>query len=234
MAVFDFHSHVLPGADHGSLSTQTSLAQLELMRSMGTEIAIATPHFYPNNHTVSSFSQIVSHSVDKLIKTSPSSAPTLLLGAEVLVCKNLEKMDGLDSLCIKGTNVLLLELPFEPLSEKHIDTVEALIYAGYVVVLAHIDRYIKHYSHVIDAMLELGALAQINAEGLDSFSTRRKLMDYIKNTDRVCALGSDLHGADAKDYKRFVKCKKILGKYFDEIMSRTAELLENAEPINFQ
>ena len=234
MAVFDFHSHILPGADHGSANLDTSLAQLKLMSDMGTEFAVATPHFYPNDHTIASFSQRIAHSVEKLNGAAPFSAPALFLGAEVLVCRNLEKMDGLDSLCIKGTRVILLELPFEALTDRHVETVEALISDGYTVVLAHIDRYIKCYSDVIDEMLELGALAQINAQGLNSFSTKRKLMHYVKNTDRVCAIGSDLHGADQKDYKRFVSCKKILGEYFDVITSRTAELLKDAEPISFK
>ena len=233
MAIIDFHSHILPGADHGSSSLETSLAQLELMKDMGTSVAVATPHFYPNNHTLQSFLKLREKTVAELSKAGSHPSPTLLLGAEVLVCGHLEDMEGLDALCIKGTKVLLLELPFKPLNEKHIETVEALMDNGYTVVLAHIDRYIKHSAGVIDTMLELGALAQINAEGFERFGKRRKLMHYIKNTDRVCALGSDLHGANAKDYKRFVNCKKLLGEYFDIIMSRTEKLLDGAEPIKF-
>ena len=234
MTIFDFHSHILPGADHGSSSLENSLKQLALMKDMGTSIAIATPHFYPNNHTPASFSQKIERSIEKLHNAAPFSSPALLIGAEVLMCKNLEKMEGLDSLCIKGTKIMLLELPFEPLSENHIDTVEALIASGYTIVLAHIDRYIKHSADIIDAMLELGALAQINAEGLKHIGTRRKLMHYIKNTDCVCALGSDLHGTKKSDYKRFVNCKKILGEHFDVIMSRTEALLKDAETITFK
>lgn len=233
MTVFDFHSHILPKADHGSSSLETSLEQLSLMKENGTAFAVATPHFYPHNHTPEYFASKVERALAELSAAKPQNMPTLFLGAEVLVCRSLESMQGLDSLCIKGTRVLLLELPFEPLSERHVETVEALIYAGYTVVLAHIDRYVKQYSSIIDAMLELGAYAQINAEGLEHFGTRRKLMGYIKNTDRVCALGSDLHGADPKDYKRFVACRKLLGEHFDIIMSRTAALLKTAEPVRF-
>lgn len=234
MTIIDFHSHILPGADHGSANLENSLTQLALMKNMGTSFAVATPHFYPNVHTLEVFSQKVTSALSQLRSASPFPAPALFLGAEVLVCHNLEDMEGLDSLCIKGTRVLLLELPFEPLAEKHVETVEALLSAGYTVVLAHIDRYIKKYSDAIDAILELGALAQVNAEGLEHFGTRRKLMGYIKNTNCVCALGSDLHGSNAKSYKRFVKCKKILGEHFDVIMSRTEALLKNAEAIKFE
>ena len=38
MPIIDFHAHILPGADHGSRHTVTSLAQLELIRQGGTAI----------------------------------------------------------------------------------------------------------------------------------------------------------------------------------------------------
>lgn len=234
MATIDFHSHVLPGADHGSSSPQVSVKQLELMTNMGTAIAVATPHFYPNKHTFEDFSKKIELAIDKLHEASPDNSPALIVGAEVLVCRHLENMKELDSLCIRGTKVLLLELPFKPLAEKHVETVDALIGSGYTVVLAHIDRYIKNSSEFIDKMLSLGALAQINAEGLKRLGTRRKLMRYVKDTDRVCAIGSDLHGSKKSDYKKFVSCKKILGEHFDVIMSRTEALLKNAETITFK
>ena len=231
MTIIDFHTHILPGADHGSTSLENSLKQLKLMEKMGTSVAVATPHFYPNKHTFEDFYAKVNASLEELREASLESAPTVIVGAEVLVCRHLENMKELDSLCIRGTKVLLLELPFKPLAEKHVEMVEGLIASGYTVVLAHIDRYIKQSQGIINTMLERGALAQINAEGLKRLSTRRKLMPYIKETDRICAIGSDLHGAKKHDYKQFVNCKKILGEHFDIIMSRTQELLKDAEPI---
>ena len=231
MSIIDFHTHILPGADHGSSSVENSLKQLGLMTSMGTSVAVATPHFYPSKHTIDEFTQKINASLEKLREASPNTDTSLIVGAEVLVCRHLEDMKGLDSLCIRGTKVLLLELPFKPLAEKHVEMVEGLIASGYTVVLAHIDRYIKQSEDIINTMLTRGALAQINAEGLKRAGTRRKLMYYVKETDRVCALGSDLHGAKKHDYKQFINCKKILGEHFDVIMSRTEKLLKNAERV---
>ena len=48
----------------------------------------------------------------------------------------------------------------------------------------------------------------------------------------VVALGSDLHGSDAKGYKDFSLLEKRIGKErFDMIMSKTEDILKNAERI---
>ena len=53
--ITDFHSHVLPGADHGSDSVETSERQLELLNGAGIDRVVATPHFYPSDVTVGEF-----------------------------------------------------------------------------------------------------------------------------------------------------------------------------------
>ena len=55
MDLVDFHSHILPGADHGSDSIDTTLFQLNSAMACGIDRIIATPHFYPNIHTVEDF-----------------------------------------------------------------------------------------------------------------------------------------------------------------------------------
>jgi protein-tyrosine phosphatase len=229
MAVIDLHSHILARVDHGSESTEMSVSQLALMKEMVTDIAVATSHFYPNAHTIEDFERRVSGAIERLRSVSPANMPKLCLGAEVLYCKNMANMAGIERLCIRGTRVMLVEMPLEPLGSHHVEAVEELIFAGFTVVLAHIDRYLKHSESVIDEMLELGAYAQINAEAFAHFGERRRAMRYIKETDRVVALGSDLHGNSSKYYKKFVELRNILGDSFDTIMNRSASLLENAE-----
>ena len=42
----DFHSHVVPGVDDGSKNTEMSLEMLRRMRRQGTDLVVATPHYY--------------------------------------------------------------------------------------------------------------------------------------------------------------------------------------------
>ena len=52
---FDYHSHILPGCDHGSDGIKTSLKQIEMAKSVGIKTICATPHFYPHKESVESF-----------------------------------------------------------------------------------------------------------------------------------------------------------------------------------
>ncbi len=225
--IIDFHSHILPQADHGSSSLEESLEQLRVMSSFGTELAVATPHFYPHVHTVGEFLSKRDGALELLIQNKQMI--DLCLGAEVLLCKNLDRLDGLERLCIKGTKVLLIELPLRPLKQEYFDTAEAIMESGYTVVLAHIDRYLKKYSDSIKMLLQMGALAQINAEALYSAGMRRRIFEILETSDCVCALGSDLHGVDTKLYKKFGNSERLLGEHYQRIMSRSRGLLQNAE-----
>ncbi len=199
------------------------------MSSSGTDIAVATSHFYPEQHDVNKFIEAVDEAAAAIKQNPPEHMPRIIYGAEVLLCTNLHQMQGFERLCIRGTNVMLLELPMNGMDLTHYDTVEALLDSGITVVLAHIDRYFDNKYCDIDELLDMGALAQINAYSLAQSKSRKKIMSYLCTTDKICAIGSDLHGADAARYKRFVKAKKILGDYYPIIMQRSAELLSTAE-----
>ncbi len=228
MTVTDFHTHILPALDHGSKSVSEAVLQLELIKGHGTDIAVATSHFYPHMHTVEAFVKKADTALEQLYSAEINAAPKLALGAEVLLCENLDTMAGLEQLCIRGTNVLLLELPIGKAGEMHFDTVEELISGGYTIVLAHIDRYLSSEKRTVDTLLEMGAIAQVNVGALFSHRMAKKLKKYLA-TDKICALGSDLHGVDGQAYKYFEKSQRLLGEGFGQIMARTEALLAGAE-----
>lgn len=232
MTVIDFHSHIIP-IDHGCQSIDDCRAQLELMSKSGTEIAVATPHFYPHVHKIDSFCQKRELAIDELKANAPDISPKLCLGAEVLLCEGMEDMTDLDSLCVKGTRVLMLELPMHTLKDGHFDTVEALIQNGYTVLLAHVDRYFDVCEEDVKTLLSMGALAQLNADALFHHSSHKKLRKYLKFTDCICALGSDIHGTSGKSYSHFARSPKILKDNYRTVMHRAKKLLRNAEIIEF-
>ena len=228
----DFHSHILPGVDHGSKDTNEASKQLELIASGGTDIVVATSHFYPHVHRAEEFLGSVNNATTKLTDLAKPLGLKICLGAEVLLCDGINKMPDFEKLCIRGTKVILIEMPSTGSWNNLINTVEDIIDSGYTVILAHIDRYLKNYEEQIDILLRNGALAQVNADSLSSFFSRKKIMEYI-DAGCVYALGSDLHGADNKAYSAFASLKKHIGAdNYEKIMSRAAKLLENAEFIN--
>ena len=159
--IVDFHSHILPKVDHGSDSIQTSLAQLAIAKKYSVNRILATPHFYPNRHTVSAFEQIRDNAVAVLKSATLNNAPEVKLGAEVLICEGIERFPELNKLCFQNTKYIMLELPFLGFSESFAISAGELQDMGYKVILAHADRYSKN---VIDVMLAYGVSGlQINA-----------------------------------------------------------------------
>ncbi len=226
----DFHSHIIPGADHGCATVHEAAQQLIMMKNAGIGTVVATPHFYPEQHNVSNFLSRVDLGVKNLRNEYPQGAPRLLLGAEVLLCPSLHKMPDLEKLCIRGTRVLLLELPLTGCTQTLVDTVEAMLALDYTVVLAHIDRYLPSEQESIDHLLEMGAWAQVNASSLKGLFARNRLMPYLKS-GRVVALGSDLHGTDKKAIADYAALCKLPNGLFDWICDQSEALLQGAEEI---
>ncbi len=223
--IIDFHSHILPAADHGSNGLDTSLSQLALLEKAGVDIAVATSHFYPQNETVDAFlerrekaaGELAAHKSDKI---------KIALGAEVYCVAGLENMDGIEKLTIKGTNTLLLEMPMAFWNTNIITTALALN-ERFDLVLAHIDRY---PSNELSKLLDFGITAQVNAGNILKGHNKKRLYGWL-GEGLVVALGSDLHGEDKKAVKAFTKAQKALKYDIDDIFSKTEELIKNAELI---
>ena len=228
LPLIDFHAHILPGADHGSSGMEESLNQLALMHHVGVDTVVATPHFYPNQHKLDFFLSRVTSSAEKIAQRSPET-PQICVGAEVLYCDGLNEMEHLDRLCIRGTDLLLLELPMDHWTREVFLTIEALL-RRYRVILAHIDRYVRFQAEEIGIFLEMGALAQVNTDAFFSFTEKRKIAPFLRN-GQIVALGSDLHNANKRTYERFYNATRRLGDETSDIMRRSAELLKNAERI---
>ncbi|MBQ3357185.1 MAG: hypothetical protein IJG45_08780 [Oscillospiraceae bacterium] len=219
----DFHAHILPGADHGSSSLETSLQQVELARQAGIDVLAATSHFYPKHESLSGFLERRTESEHRLREALPENAPKILVAAEVTLCRGMEEIDGLEQLCFPGTDVLLMELPRDFSIRAYEQSLDILQFERKLnIVLAHIDRY---SDTVVDFLLDLGFLAQINAESFCRWRTRRRSMAWATELESVVALGSDMHGCDT-GYRDFLKMKEKLGEAYDLIMGRTQRLLK--------
>lgn len=223
--IIDFHSHILPRADHGSKSTEISLQQLSILKEHGVDCVVATPHFYPFGASIEQFTEKIQWCTERLIKKAQSFEINIAIGAEVLVCEGMERMKGLEMLTIKGTNTLLLEMPFQPWSEQLIETVGKLSKLDFNIVLAHIDRYPLNE---VERLLEFGLKTQLNASCFASIFTRSRYMKFLAS-GQVVALGSDLHGTDSKSVKNLINAYNKIGeKNADYIINSSSNLLDGA------
>lgn len=197
--MIDFHSHVLPGIDDGSKDVRTSLRMLASLRDQSVDTVLATSHFYATQRSPRRFLERREQAWDLLAEALPPNAPDIVLGAEVLYFPGISHMAELPRLCVEGTNILLLEMPFDSWTEYCIREVRELARSGdFTILMAHIERYyLKQPVSVWDDFLSEGVLMQSNADFFLPFRTRRKALKLLRE-GRIHLLGTDAHNMAAR------------------------------------
>ena len=204
----DYHAHVLPGCDHGSDGVETSRKQLAMAAAAGIRTVCATPHFYPHKESIASFLQRREKSAQLLRESLTADAPQLRLGAEVLICDGMERLDGLSRLCREETDELLLEMPFYAWPESIWDTLYLLCgLRDMQIVLAHAERYPVEN---IEYLIREGVPLQLNAACLTKPLQRKRYLSWVEK-GYVKYLGSDIHML-GDGYRDWEKCRKLLAK----------------------
>ncbi len=225
--VIDFHAHILPHMDHGSGRAATASEQLAIIQQAGVTKVCATSHFYPQDILPEVFLEERRKSLEIALRTyGYGPRPRILLGAEVLICQGLEHMEGLRELCIDGTDIMLLEMPFTHGNWGHdlYHTVHEIQQQGITPVLAHVDRYPRES---IEQLFDMGLYGQINCDSLTKVFKPKHLLRWIED-GKIVAFGSDLHGCDPKSYAPFTKVMNTYKDHAERIMRTTAQLLKNA------
>lgn len=197
--MIDFHSHILPGIDDGSKNVEMSVEMVGSLKAQGVDTICATSHFYATERTPERFRFRRQEAYEKLKAALPADAPRILLGAEVLYFPGISHMEELPSLCLEGTNLLLLEMPFETWSEYMIREVMELARSGrFSILLAHIERYFfQQPISIWDGFLDNGILMQSNADFFLPFATRRKALKLLRD-GYIHLLGSDCHNMNGR------------------------------------
>lgn len=196
----DIHSHVLPEMDDGSKSVEESLKMLVLSRECGVGRIIATPHFYPYEDTPEHFRERRIKSVAKLSAAAKEARargallPNVCVGAEVAYFGGFSRSLALDYLCIDGTDLILIEMPFEPWSNTAVEELLGLKTArGITPIVAHIDRYFRFFDKkTFEALAEGDVLLQANLSSFKRFGMRRRMLSLLEDGN-VTFLGSDCH-----------------------------------------
>lgn len=192
----DFHTHLLPGMDDGSVSPAESRAMLDAMTADAVEAAVLTPHFYPDRESPDEFLARREKALEALLGVLRPSDPRLYLGAEVAYYEGIAASRELSKLCIRGTSCLLLELPFDKtLCSTVYRNLEMMINRGLRVVIAHVERYPACRRKSVRRRLEdMGLIMQSNAEGFIDRSTAHRMHRLWKHGE-IDLLGSDCHHA---------------------------------------
>ncbi|MBQ7108557.1 MAG: hypothetical protein IJN95_05650 [Clostridia bacterium] len=197
----DIHSHILCGVDDGPENFEQSVELLNAAVQNGVKNLIATPHFYPALHSLSHQMSLVDEAFLQLNNyVKQNNIPiSILRGFEVRYFKGISRIDSLGLLSINNSKVLLLELPREPITEEMIDEILKICYSGYMVVLAHVERYAKMsgFQRLKQLIIDGEVLVQCNASSFIKGDYQRAAFQLLKE-DLVDFVASDMHSTEKR------------------------------------
>lgn len=197
--MIDFHTHILPEIDDGSRSVDMSIEMLKTSAQGGVEAVLATPHFYADKQRPEEFLEKRWASYEQLVARREGNAPSILLGAEVYYFDGMSLTEQMRELCIRGSDLLLLEMPFNKWTQRMLDEVRELCFQQELtVILAHIERYIDDQPEKLWRSLQNdGILLQVNANFFIRPKTRRKALAMLASGE-IDLLGSDCHNMTSR------------------------------------
>lgn len=230
----DFHTHILHDIDDGARDIAMSLAMSESAYYSGAEKVILTPHI----DATSNFEDFLSarqKRVNELLSAldeSKTPHPEFLTGAEVLLDGSLADREDVRSLCIEGTELLLVELPYAAWNSWYNNEIYNLISKHDVMpVMAHIERYLRSPKDIrkLESLISFGVKFQVNASSFLSFSGKRIIRE-LAATGNVHAIASDAHNMSRRspDISKAIKAleNKFGEGFMGHMYNKTTMLLE--------
>lgn len=235
--VIDFHTHILPGIDDGSVNSDMSIEMLKMLSVQGVDALIATPHFYYDEISVTDFLKnrdlSLNTLIDELKKRNIKDRPRIIPGAEVSFFHGLDNMEAAPKLCLGGTNYMLVEMPLRKWDVKDYATLARLSRNRDIIpIIAHIERYltVNSLKEMMTNIIQIGALVQVSTNFFISRITRIRAKSMLKN-GLIQFLGTDCHDLDKRkpNYDLAIEViKKInMGRYMRDFEFWTETLMKS-------
>lgn len=194
----DIHSHLIPGLDDGSSTTEESLEIISQMAITGYKKMVITPHIISNSYH-NTPEGILTGLADLRKKVRENNIEIELdAAAEYYLDKTfIEKIKADNILSFGNKKYVLFETQIAPFTTLLFKAVFLLQTYGYVPVLAHPERY--QYLHndlsLCKDLKSKGVLFQMNIVSLHSnyIPEARKTAEKLIEEGLVDFVGSDIH-----------------------------------------
>lgn len=198
--IIDVHAHIIPKADDGSRYLGETRFMLKEAYAQGIRSVIATPH-YLHRHNKMSAGQILD-ALEKVKKMAGEIAPDLTIysGEELFYHDGIvEALQSGRALSLGGTRYVLIEFSTTVSYKEIYQAVRQLTLAGYIPVLAHIERFTcLRKSGCIEELIQAGAYMQMNYSSLSGINhpVDRIWCRKAVKKGNIHLLGSDMHRLD--------------------------------------
>lgn len=226
--MIDFHSHILPGVDDGSRNLDETQEMLRMENQQGVTKIIATPHFYASENSVENFLAKRKEALLRIHKLSQQESwiPEILAGAEVYYFPGMGRAGMLSQMCISGTSLILLEMPFGQWTKDMLKDIQDIIEKQRLtVILAHMERYyeFQRKKDIWNQVLDLPVYIQVNAGALQNRKKKNLIFKLIKNGFSVI-IGSDCHNTVSRPPNLEQGREILMKKFGDSVIQRVDDL----------
>jgi len=214
----DMHSHLLPGIDDGSRSTDHSLGMIRKFQELGYRKLITTPHVMGGvyNNT----SALILEKLEELRFAARSAGLTIELdaSAEYYFDETLfDRIKNKDLLPFSGNHVLF-EFSFRNEPQQVDELVFLMKSSGYQPVLAHFERYVYYHgsTEMARQLRERGVFIQLNLNSLTGHygpEVKKQALRLVKEK-LVDLAGSDCHRIE----HLHILEENLSGKAFHELL----------------
>ena len=201
--IIDVHSHILPGIDDGAQDWDTSMQMLVQSSKEGVQKVVATPHYYPwrANAPVDTIRLLCQEAMERL-RADYDIDMDIYPGQEVLYGMGvLEDLKAGKILTLADSRYVLVEfMPDETFSVLY-HAVRELMSAGYIPVLAHVERYdCLQQMDNFHSLKAGGALFQMNASAVSGgiLSRKSRWSKKILKAGLIDYIASDMHNLTSR------------------------------------
>jgi len=198
--MIDFHNHVLPNIDDGSISMEMSLSMLENAANQGITDVVNTVHYqHPKVDKVDTSFERIIREIEKLQSAlDGDSIPIKLhIGSEVFYLPNLLSIIDDPITTIGNGRYMLVEFLPNHIPETHKQVFFDLKMSGVTPIIAHPERYkpIQKDIGLVYNWLNAGCFIQIDAGSILGLFGResKNAAELIVKNSWCQIMGSDAH-----------------------------------------
>lgn len=192
--MIDMHCHVLPGVDDGSASAAETRELLQMAWNQGVDTIIATPHF-SHRTDFGKLKERLQLTKEIAKKIDPSFQ--IFLGQEIMYFEDVvDWLDRKRALTLAESRYVLVEFHPGDKYAKLLRAVRELVPAGYLPVIAHVERYqcLREKGRT-EELIENGAYLQVNSSTVTGglFDRDARWCRHEIAEKRIHFIASDMH-----------------------------------------
>lgn len=226
--LIDFGGSCLPGFVGGSRNIKACADSLRTLASADIAAAILTPKYYPAKMSVEDFVSFRYKILCDLSRAVPESDLHLYLGCEVYIDERLKYIASIGELAIRGTRIIIADMPVGQWEPALLDTLEGIRSADYDVLISHVDRYPRQYA--LD-LFKFGyrAIADIDSFlGVANLKRRKQLLSWI-DSGYIVGLATNFEAGEKNAREKISKMRELLGEERSDALAESgARILTGA------